>query len=840
MSEIPVKSNLLQPTKSENSHYINTCMSSKSPATESIRKSGLKPPSVSKLPANFRRKSVDRVCFLKELEEVVSNGVTVLDKGNAWNERNTFIQKLGNLFANCKSLEPSEVQRAVAALQELVPALKLHLQDVRSAVVRSTCETVGMISKSLGLEFECIATQLIPTLLNLSSVTIGVVSQSGENCVNALIETTRFDLSVVFDACQSGKNESYCRMACEYLTKALQQWQLTDSYDSYVQAAQACLTHQFKKVRRSGCELLTQMANVWPAQVATLAALLEPSMINVFLKEYPESALTEHLRLHHVVKSPVKSSGLSEYKRRASKSKSVSPKQTPLLVEKEEHVPEQLSASVGAPPSSRQEELLKWMSEKEAKGQSNGKLRQRHSDMASPTLKTLLPAYQKRFEANASKRSLSEKLKPSSNPTDEELQQRKEQAQQYLKQAEELDLIRRYGEPETVVTEPAAAVEEEEDELVIPPVVQHTPPGKTTKYVPSSNTVRKVAQRLADVHIEDNDDDPDVSSVTETLADSFDKVAPVMSWSRYLVLFLLGLAASVLWMGWPDFSFSMPVAFTNETTSQQVVIDAEIRAAEIIAQARDAAEARRDQILEEARATAKEIEFQTLEKVRQDTEAAQLKRKEALRIEEEAKRVRKEKERLEEEAKRMEEKVKQLKKVLRQQHQVRLLTDLASVKQSCVDAPAPRRTTAPTPTTATKTTNSINSSTYIAGAATGLLMAMIVAIWKWKTQQPSLTGEGVWEYEVRSDPREMRRRSVVDSPHFSDPGSSPDAHGPIGWISPPPLTSKHNFSDPGALGSFSTLEEPVDSPKTPRRRVRRSGRLSTPRRDSRASSVDFD
>ena len=807
------------PTKNENSHCINT-----SPCTDSVRKSGLKPPSVSKLPANFRRKSTDPPpSFLKELEDVVSKGESVLDKGNAWSDRNSFIQKLGNLFSSQKSLETTEAEHAVVVLQVLVPAFKLHLQDVRSAVVRSTCETVGSISKSTGLEFQSIATELIATLLSLSNITIKIVSQSGENCVKTLIETTRFDLEVVFDACQNGKSEALCKTACEYLTKALEQWttlkEEDSSYQSYLKASQACLTHQFKKVRRSGCELLTQMANVWPKQVTTLAALLEPSMINVFLTEYPASALTEHLRLHHVVKSPIKSSGLSEYKRRASKSKSVSPKQTE-SVDQQQQPSSSLSMSAGAP--TRQEEWLKWMSVKESKSQSNGKLRQRHSDMASPTLKTLLPAYQKRFEASKRPAALSENK--------DDLMETKKQAQEYLKQAEELDFIRRYGGQEQENNPIEVDIQQE---LVIPPVVQHTPPGKTTKYVPSSNTVRKVAQKLAKVCIEDDEEEEaQEEDVTETLADSFDTVAtpPVKKESSrmwYLVLFLVGFCSAVV------FSFLMPLGFsalpiTTSSMNETIMItDAEIHAETIIAQAK----AEQVEILAQAHAKAKAIEFKALNESKVQDLRIQEEMEEAKRLKQEADEMRKEAkakiEQMKREAEEMKKEAIMAKQIqqeaeekveLLRQEQLKLITDMAKE---------------PEPLTTAATSTSSMSYTTVAAMTIGLFMAIGVAGRKWFKNQLKKY-DGGWEYEACSDPKGMRCRSVVDSPHFSDPCNSPDAGGLLGWISPPTnlKNNRQNFSDPGnVLGSFSTVEEQTTaSPKTPRSYVRRSSRLSTPRR----------
>lgn len=223
-----------------------------------------------------------------------------------WKARQHCLLQLSESFTS--NMKDHEVERAIEWIQPLIPGFQAHMHDLRSTIVRTTCEMISNIAIRAGKKAKPIASALIGTLLSLTNVTIGVVSHSGRTCIKTLVQHTRFDLEPVFEACENKKNEMSCQAACHLLTEILQTWDVPNDVaphvDRLTSSVHHCLNSRFKRVRRSGCVLLTQMACIWPAKINNFGTMLDKESIrNVFLIEYPDSPMVDWIKASRVKKT---------------------------------------------------------------------------------------------------------------------------------------------------------------------------------------------------------------------------------------------------------------------------------------------------------------------------------------------------------------------------------------------------------------------------------------------------------------------------------------------------------------------------------------------------------
>ena len=185
------------------------------------------------------------------------------------------------------------------------------------------------MGKATGQHFNNIATQLIPTLLSLTNVTIGVVSQSGVDCISSLIKCSRFDYRLLFQAVKESKNEARRVCAAESINSILSSWpkeELDRDFLEFLQAIKTAVCDANSKTREQGRFGLSLIVDIWPKNVASIAEVTERSVRNVFIREFPDSllskefmpakpnnptnaesprlSLSEHIRQQHILSPP--------------------------------------------------------------------------------------------------------------------------------------------------------------------------------------------------------------------------------------------------------------------------------------------------------------------------------------------------------------------------------------------------------------------------------------------------------------------------------------------------------------------------------------------------------
>lgn len=452
--------------------------------------------------------------------------------------------------------------------------------------------------------------------------------------------------------------------------------------------------------------------------------------------------------------------------------------------------------------------------------------------MASPTLKTLLPAYQKRYD-NHSKRSLADRFKIHPNPSAAEQavrETKKKEADAYLKHAAVQDHLRRYGGEEENDDQNAQPSDEPEPATVVetnPPPIMHTPPRlrTTTKYVPGSHTVQKVIDKLSRVSLDEND------PVKGKLDVQFDATVDSKHWIRRIVtLVCLVSLASIFPLTRPSLD-EWPQMFNRQPQQQQqqhypthspddddhtLVEDAMSQASHIIQRAEEEKKRILQNAIEEANVIRSSIAKEADAKSQKMMDEHSKKNADIERLINDAEKKR---EKIILEAKQIrEEAIRTSREVTR-----RTFYNLARSERKDEGKGDSSMKDKLLETRALPSFWFRFKALFRWMAGLGTLMGVVGYSWH-HFKDRSISG-GSWDIEVSSEPNMVRRRSVVQSPSlssFSGPGS-PDS-GLLGWISPP-RTFHSDTAGPG-YGSFSTLEDAA-TPNTPRRAVRRSSRLSS-------------
>lgn len=173
-----------------------------------------------------------------------------------------------------------------------------QLKDIRSAVVKAASKLVISMVRSARESFEPMANQLLPQLLNLSMVTIKVISQSGIDCIDNIIRFSKLDLSYFVRACIGSKNVGVRLCAMNALITVFEQWNEDDiNISECIKAVDSCIHDANENVRERGRAALIVLSDAVPGNDDILTNLPQGSMRKLFTKEYPKHRLSQKMQL---------------------------------------------------------------------------------------------------------------------------------------------------------------------------------------------------------------------------------------------------------------------------------------------------------------------------------------------------------------------------------------------------------------------------------------------------------------------------------------------------------------------------------------------------------------
>lgn len=147
-----------------------------------------------------------------------------------------------------------------------------------------------------GSAFEPMANMVLPQLLNLSVVTIGVMSKAGVDCIESIMRNSRVDITYLFKACTSSKNMSTRLCSITAIIIALESWtkaEITDWLSDAIAVIAFTIHDACPNVRSQGRKALIHLSNAIPGIESRLAQVPEPIMRKIFLTEYPDHSVTK-------------------------------------------------------------------------------------------------------------------------------------------------------------------------------------------------------------------------------------------------------------------------------------------------------------------------------------------------------------------------------------------------------------------------------------------------------------------------------------------------------------------------------------------------------------------
>jgi hypothetical protein len=112
---------------------------------------------------------------------------SLMDRSSDWSLRVRSLQELGAYLSD----ESVGVQIRVSVMQRLLPRITTQLEDKRSQIVKETCTALSLAATSLVEDFEVFVPKLVPVLLQLTYVTIKVISQAASDCLRSLVAAVR-------------------------------------------------------------------------------------------------------------------------------------------------------------------------------------------------------------------------------------------------------------------------------------------------------------------------------------------------------------------------------------------------------------------------------------------------------------------------------------------------------------------------------------------------------------------------------------------------------------------------------------------------------------------------
>lgn len=491
--------------------------------------------------------------------------------------------------------------------------------------MKAACGTITAMARTLGRHFDKMAGTLMPSLLGLTFVTIGVISKSGNDCIHALIQYTRFPMDRILEAMNNGKNDALRVAAMGHILSILDKWPKEEMEGHLLKIEDAVVrisNDANSDARGLGRAGLLKVSTLFPSRMEELCSFIGKSTKAVFIKDFPDSEMAKYIQTNKASKM---------HRSLSSANKEDLRKKTPMRSQPsqpKEHnfgfkTPEtQHQMSNSKDQKDQYAKLFEWQLKKHGANVSadmksknpaaREKLRQRQSGMVSPTLRMMM----KQDKEQSLKKSLAcqEMAKEDARITNRENGKKdacvlsndennkpvvqKELntvalARQYIQEEVEKDMSRR------VVKKPATPE---------PKLTLVTPPRLPSKPVPGSETIRKVTKKLESVSIAQTSPHnlmEDFNNSEAVLQDNplpaiYAKKAKKSSLSSKLRYFMF-IAVFVACIYYGTMLSDLPMVLTNYTTTPPSL--------QVIEPTQELLELE-EQILEKARVRARQMEEQ--------------------------------------------------------------------------------------------------------------------------------------------------------------------------------------------------------------------------------------
>ncbi|OQS02757.1 hypothetical protein THRCLA_04904 [Thraustotheca clavata] len=234
---------------------------------------------------------------MEELAAQSDKCLRVLREDAEWQEKTQQLLDLQKVVTDMEQVQT--MNNVIMCLKPLAPYLVSMMGDIRSAVVKTTCEVVAVIAATFGVEFAPFVDEVLVGILNTAYVKTRVCSLAGEKCLEVISKQSRYSLTQLqlhFQQTKHAEVRLLCISQFPMILAAWNQNELEEQYSVLKSILVKALQDNESRVRQKAREVLCLFADMWEGYMDEFVQIPSRTMRESIIKEYPTTTLAQNLR----------------------------------------------------------------------------------------------------------------------------------------------------------------------------------------------------------------------------------------------------------------------------------------------------------------------------------------------------------------------------------------------------------------------------------------------------------------------------------------------------------------------------------------------------------------
>jgi CLIP-associating protein 1/2 len=230
-----------------------------------------------------------------ELRHHMSGVDKIMSKEGSWEEKVSGMLLLTAILLG----GATKVKGFGAMLKVLEESIHSQIREMRSSVIKEACSLVSLLSKQMGSGFSSYADVYIPTLLKQTCVTIQIISDSCDYCIQTILRNTPVGSNIMSLLTSSAATASHkvIRQKCTIYIRQLLEDRTLHYLDKYIDSIEHTINKTVYdadgQVRMTARRCFSAFASRWPERRDKLFYGFEASIQNTITKEEANPAALE-------------------------------------------------------------------------------------------------------------------------------------------------------------------------------------------------------------------------------------------------------------------------------------------------------------------------------------------------------------------------------------------------------------------------------------------------------------------------------------------------------------------------------------------------------------------
>ena len=163
------------------------------------------------------------------------------------------------------------------------------VSDLRSIIVKESCTVLSLLAENFKSNFDSYAVYYLPSLLKQTSVKIKVISDSADQCIQALIKDTQFkNIKTIVEGLKNGKDITIRKKSTSYIKLILEVYDI-NSLDKLRDIIEPLIIQSLSdasgEVRAEARACYWLYINHYPEQILSLNDKLPSAVLKIIEKE---------------------------------------------------------------------------------------------------------------------------------------------------------------------------------------------------------------------------------------------------------------------------------------------------------------------------------------------------------------------------------------------------------------------------------------------------------------------------------------------------------------------------------------------------------------------------